>query len=767
MKKYYTAVFILVDFILAIFLSGTLRSKKETAKPLSLTITFGIIAVTSQIFVTATWNRLISSIAYSIFYACINWMLLWLLKFSYLYTRKNENTQSIAKAIQVVLMTIVSMDSIMLLSNHFTHFAFAVYPMRDSIYSLYFMTHKFLYFTFHLGLAYILAGTSFLLLIIRIIKTPPVYWSKYIFILAGLAVTIIWDGLFVVNKDYVDFSIIGYAISAMIISYFALLYKPRSLVDRMLAHIEEINDDMLLFFDLEGNCIFANATSRKFFSAVPSSEYHTILYDWLRETGYKDENRDYTANVSTIWKNKPIHLRINYRTLQNKKKDEGYFFYMHDTTEEVEAYNQAMFKATHDELTGIYNKENFCLKVEEQRKNVRDGETWYIFVTDIKEFKLINDLFGRSIGDAILKKTAELIAASVPKGASYGRIGLDRFVVYCNDFEAFRKALINKQWQLSILTGGSNFPIIVHGGIYRVLSSDTITVNTMIDRAYIAVSTIKSNYEPSVAFYDNSMRNNLLWESEIIGELEAALKNKQFEMYLQPQANREAKVYGAEALIRWNHPTRGVLNPASFIQVFEKNGLIAQIDRFIWEEACKTLAEWKEKGKSDYYISVNISPRDFYYIDIYDTFSSMVDHYNIDAKNLKLEITETVMITDVERKISLIERLKKAGFIVEMDDFGSGYSSLNMLKDIPVDILKIDMMFLYRAKDTERSKKIVTQIIALAKALEIGVVTEGVENKEQFEFLRNSGSDIFQGYYFSKPIRLKDFEEQYMQSEEQ
>ena len=183
---------------------------------------------------------------------------------------------------------------------------------------------------------------------------------------------------------------------------------------------------------------------------------------------------------------------------------------------------------------------------------------------------------------------------------------------------------------------------------------------------------------------------------------------------------------------------------------------------FVWEEAAKLLRKWREEGKGEYYISVNISPADFYFLDIYKELVRIVEKYVIDPKRLKLEITETVIMKDVESRLMIVEKLRDYGFTVEMDDFGSGYSSLNMLKDISVDVLKLDMGFLYKTKDEEKSRKIIGMIVQLSKALEMPVICEGVETQSQFEFLRNIKCDYFQGYLFAKPVSVKEFEEIHM-----
>lgn len=233
-------------------------------------------------------------------------------------------------------------------------------------------------------------------------------------------------------------------------------------------------------------------------------------------------------------------------------------------------------------------------------------------------------------------------------------------------------------------------------------------------------------------------------------------------MFLQPQMDSEGHMRGAEALVRWIHSEKGMIMPGDFIPVFEKNGLISEVDKHIWDLACRQLKKWKEEGKENLYISVNISPIDFYFLNIFQVFTELVQKYEISPKNIKLEITETAIAMDVKRQLELIERLRSYGFVVEMDDFGSGYSSLNMLKDIQVDILKIDMAFLRKSKDEERSKKILHMIINLSKQLGMPVISEGVETKEQVDYLSDFGCDMFQGYYFARPMDITTFEKLYL-----
>ncbi len=250
-----------------------------------------------------------------------------------------------------------------------------------------------------------------------------------------------------------------------------------------------------------------------------------------------------------------------------------------------------------------------------------------------------------------------------------------------------------------------------------------------------------------------------MWDQHISSQLHEAIETHQIRPYLQPIVDRTGRIVGAEALARWIHPTDGFLSPVTFIPVFEKNGMIVEVDRHMWRCSCEILRNWQTSPlHSGLFISVNISPKDFYFIDVLSEIKGLVSEFGIDPQRLRIEITETVMMTDADERMKIISAFRDAGFIVEMDDFGSGYSSLNLLKDMPVDVLKIDMKFLSKARDEQKSQTIVQNIINLSDDLGISSLTEGVETEEQYRMLSQMRCRLFQGYYFAKPLTLQDFE---------
>ena len=309
----------------------------------------------------------------------------------------------------------------------------------------------------------------------------------------------------------------------------------------------------------------------------------------------------------------------------------------------------------------------------------------------------------------------------------------------------------------------NNFNLLIKAGVYEITepSQDMLAI---CNKASMACDTIKGDYGSRILWFDESIQKESMLRERYNAELSKAIEHGEIQIYLQPQVDNEGKVIGAEALARWVHREDGLIPPVHFIPFFEMNGRITELDICIWRQACAKLKEWKEKGRDDLHISVNISAKDLYALDIYEYYVSLVKEYGIDAGNLKLEITESAIINDLKQHARLVERLQEAGFEVEMDDFGSAYSSFNILKDICVDVLKIDMKFLGNTENEERSHAILKSIVDLAGELRMKTIAEGVETEEQLEFLKGVGCDIYQGYYFSKPMSVADFEAKYLET---
>ena len=289
------------------------------------------------------------------------------------------------------------------------------------------------------------------------------------------------------------------------------------------------------------------------------------------------------------------------------------------------------------------------------------------------------------------------------------------------------------------------------------LEDDSILNNPNVIRCFYFIEDVLKQ----VAYYSDTIREQMVKEQMLFGEMHRAIRDREMIIYLQGLYDASENLVGAEALVRWAHPEKGILSAGEFVGVLENNGLIVSLDQYVWELACQQLQKWQQEGKRALFLAVNISAKDFDTIDVCEVLIGLVNKYGINPEKLRLEITETALMTSVDNTIKVIEKLRENGFKVEIDDFGSGYSSLNMLKDIVVDVVKLDMKFLRKCKDEERSKTILQMMVDLVKKLDMQVIVEGVETKEQLEFLKSYNCDVFQGYLLMRPMDVENFERIY------
>lgn len=410
----------------------------------------------------------------------------------------------------------------------------------------------------------------------------------------------------------------------------------------------------------------------------------------------------------------------------------------------------------YDRLTGLYSKEFFYQRMKDIL--ARNPEKEYDLVcSDIENFKLVNDVFGVQAGDHLLRGIAELYAERVGEFGICGRFNADQFICLLEHRQNYQNEMfIEAGSRISHLSNAKN--IVMKWGIYAI-SDRTIPVEQICDRALLAAHSIKGQYGKYFAVYDDALRNKLLREQAVADSMESALVEGQFEIYLQPKYRvRDNSLAGAEALVRWNHPKWGLQSPAEFIPLFERNGFITQLDQFVWEKACAVLREWDDKELPRISISVNVSRADIYNADIADILVRIVQKYGLVPSRLHLEITESAYTEDPHQIIDTVKHLRELGFIIEMDDFGSGYSSLNMLNQMPLDILKLDMKFIQNETAKPVNQGILRFIIGLARWINLSVVAEGVETREQLERLQEIGCDYVQGYFFTKPMPTDEFE---------
>ena len=415
-------------------------------------------------------------------------------------------------------------------------------------------------------------------------------------------------------------------------------------------------------------------------------------------------------------------------------------------------YELLQKKVQLDEITGLYNRSYFYEMARELIEET--DEEMCIITMDISNFKVINELYGMNVGDRLLKEIGE----QVQKLDKNHRMIPARFMAdhyyMCMPKSEFDQI----QFPKSFKTFLEDMDIRVVYGVFLVEDNKEMPINVMCDRAFLAAHDRNYKYVEYIHFYNDGERQQQLMEQEIENDMEKALEERQFYIVIQPKYDPQVeRIIGGETLVRWQHPTKGIISPGLFIKVFERDGFIIQLDYYVWEETCRFQAEMKRKGVSTVPISINVSRAHFYGSELKHKLRELIQKYDLDTKDIELEITESICGEDPDGIYKVIRELQNEGFKIAMDDFGSGYSSLNMLKEMPLDIIKMDLKFL--DGEENKGRLILKALIEMAHTMELKVVVEGVEILEQVEFLKQFEGCLVQGYYFSRPVITDAFEE--------
>ncbi len=400
----------------------------------------------------------------------------------------------------------------------------------------------------------------------------------------------------------------------------------------------------------------------------------------------------------------------------------------------------------------IYFKENSTKFLE----NSEDSK--YIISVDINKFKMLNNIYGYKVCDGILKTLGNNLFAILPENNITCRMSNDIFVSIFNYDDDIKKLLNKIHDEVSNVTI-ENLSIYLNLsiGVYKINENDK-DINSVIDKSYMARAKIKGLYNEGYYIFDEILENKLLEEQEIESGMKKALANGEIQVYYQPKTDTVTeKVIGAEALVRW-HKDGQIISPNKFIPLFEKNKFIIKLDLYIFEQVCKDIAKWKNEYDFIPTISINVSKEHFTDENFIDEYVRISDKYNVDRTHIDLEITESATVDENIDILNILNKIKEKGFLISIDDFGTGYSSLSMIQSMPFDILKIDKVFISNA-DLNSNRNIINYIMLIAKRLGVSTIVEGVETREQVEYIQKLKCDVIQGYYYAKPLSKSDFGE--------
>ena len=410
-----------------------------------------------------------------------------------------------------------------------------------------------------------------------------------------------------------------------------------------------------------------------------------------------------------------------------------------------------------DPLTGLYSR-GFFFEYAEQIQRFYPEWKMDAVVLNIDRFHSVNDLNGREFGDKLLILIGEevrLFLANTNGIAS--RMEADQFFIYCQQQSDYHVILSRLQNRMNLLS--HRVSLRLRMGVCPWIKG--IGLEQLFDRAKTACNMVRGSFRRHLMVYDESIHQKEMYYQRLINDLHHGIKNHQFKVFYQPKYNIQVnppRLSSAEALIRWNHPDLGMISPGEFIPLFERDGLIHVVDAYVWEETARQIAQWRQRLGVTLPVSVNLSRADVFDPMLENNLISLIHSNGLHPRDLKLEVTESAYTDDAEQLISVISRLRERGFQIEMDDFGSGYSSLNMISSLPIDVLKMDMKFIQNIEQNNKDFRLIELILDIAKYLNVPVVAEGVETQAQLDLLRNVECDLVQGYYFSRPLPPEEFE---------
>ena len=424
---------------------------------------------------------------------------------------------------------------------------------------------------------------------------------------------------------------------------------------------------------------------------------------------------------------------------------------------------EIILRTEKDSLTGLTTKKYFFEYINRYDQHNPNAKMDAI-VVNVKKFRTINALLGHRFGDRLLISIGNSLRKLMENYEGIvSRVDADTFYLYITSLDNFEE-VISKALEEAANKVHKEGKVAFRVGVNRVVDHE-LSVEKRFDDALRALRLNKDNLETTIVVYDQKMHETELFNEKLVLEFDKSIENKEFKIYLQPKMNitgDKPVLSSAEVLVRWIHPVHGLISPALFVPLFENNGLITRLDKYIWNEAAAQIREWKDKYNIVVPLSINVSRVDLFSATLIDDLMEIMTKYHLSFNELYLEVTESACVEDAKEVTRRVKALKEKGFIIEMDDFGTGYSSLHMVSSLPLDALKIDRSFILNLLSNEKSKMLVAIIIEITKLLNAKCIAEGVETEEQLKMLKEMGVELIQGFYFSPAIPTDAFFEKYL-----
>lgn len=747
------SAFSVVSAIYLLHFVRTISKARTDAKEPTIFVICTISAmllVYSLFLMSEFYNKAL--ILFCVYKVCAIWTYYLAFSFNHAFT----NTTKKLGFIKEFYFILCFIDSVLLLANARVNVIFDLVPAHTNA-GFFYWGIKYTYrFGFHKLVCAILSFSSLALLISSIVKAPSYNKVKYVTILTSESLVLIANYVFNSLDLPLNISLLMLVASSIFIAnYVNKDFSAPVLIGPLSAITESIND-VIFCYDSSENLIYANSAAKNVFKK--SNDNLENFAKEFRQNFLKNRPSELSLKLDN---GEERYYITEYKDFFISNSNIGSYLRLQDKTKETLESRRKNYIATHDLLTGLFNRSGFFKKMQEALYQ-NTFKNPILICTNIKDFKLINTIYSEQVGDSVLQNQTEVMKR-LPghKKSIIGRIADDKFAILMEK-QDFDKDIFEKVFnEVSCIIEKTLYNIQIVAGIYEIYDKKD-TIQSIYDKAKISLDAIKDSDNQVFSFYNPSMMEKMLKEKDIVNDFEKSLNEKQFSIQLQPVIDKEGNVLGAESVVRWNNPKYEDLTPSSFLDVLERTSLIYKLDVYVWELVAKKLHEWKKRGFADRFISVNVSSKDKFFIDIIKTFSELIKKYDISPQNFKVEIRETAMLENPEKTIAIFSQLKKLGIKVYIDNFGTGFSSLNVLKDFIADGIKMDTSFLSESKVSGKNKIILQTMISMSSDLGMEFIAKGVESENQMLALSKMDCKLFQGFYFSKPLPVKTYEAKYL-----
>lgn len=747
------SAFSVVSAIFLLHFVRTISKARTDAKEPTIFVICAISAILliySLFLMSEFYNKAL--ILFCVYKVCAIWTYYLTFSFNHAFT----NTTKKLGFIKEFYFILCFIDSVLLLANARVNVFFDLVPAYTKARFFYWGIEYTSKFEFHKLVCAILSFSSLALLISSIVKAPSYNKIKYVTILTSESLVLIANYIFNSLNLPLNISLLMLVASSIFIAnYVNKDFSAPVLIGPLSAITESIND-IIFCYDSSENLIYANSAAKNVFKK--SNDNLENFAKEFRQNFLKNRPSELSLKLDN---GEERYYITEYKDFFISNSNIGSYLRLQDKTKETLESRRKNYIATHDLLTGLFNRSGFFKKMQEALYQ-NTFKNPILICTNIKDFKLINTIYSEQVGDSVLQNQTEVMKR-LPghKKSIIGRIADDKFAILMEK-QDFDKDIFEEVFnEVSCIIEKTLYNIQIVAGIYEIYDKKD-TIQSIYDKAKISLDAIKDSDNQVFSFYNPSMMEKMLKEKDIVNDFEKSLNEKQFSIQLQPVIDKEGNVLGAESVVRWNNPKYEDLTPSSFLDVLERTSLIYKLDVYVWELVAKKLHEWKERGFADRFISVNVSSKDKFFIDIIKTFSELIKKYDISPQNFKVEIRETAMLENPEKTIAIFSQLKKLGIKVYIDNFGTGFSSLNVLKDFIADGIKMDTSFLSESKVSGKNKIILQTMISMSSDLGMEFIAKGVESENQILALSKMDCKLFQGFYFSKPLPVKTYEAKYL-----